>query len=198
MSKSLSQITQRNNMHFIIILFLVLTNCAKQEIIKPNDGIIEAPLEKVTGVTTERIRAIKKGQNLSIDDLYSIAVERTERIALKQEGVRQAEAVKDGVVAGLFPTLSFVSNKFTTYPAHHNPYDTYNPNYSGYRQVDPTIAALNPGYYSSGSSATVSPAVSGGNRLLLSIPIINGNPFANFKSAEALKLVRLHEARFES
>ncbi|EMO25005.1 hypothetical protein LEP1GSC170_5036 [Leptospira interrogans serovar Bataviae str. HAI135] len=56
----------------------------------------------MTGVTTEKIKSILPKQELTIDELYAFAVERTERIALKEEAIQQADAQKAAAFASFF------------------------------------------------------------------------------------------------
>lgn len=176
------QIVSKKKWILASILLLFQFGCTDDSAIRTNDGIIEPRLEEVTGVTTERIRKISPEQELTIEELYAYAVERTERIALKEEAIQQADSQKAAAFASFFPSLSLVYNKFYRMPgpnSHFNPYYT------------------DPSPYSSGSS--LPPTVGPGTRLLLTIPILNGiSQYTTYKSAGALTKVRMNEARFES
>ncbi|TGN01189.1 TolC family protein [Leptospira yasudae] len=168
------------------ILFSVLiAGCTDDSAIRTNDGVVEPRLEEVTGVTTEKIRNISPEQELSIDELYAYAVERTERIALKEEAIQQADSQKAAAFASFFPSLSLVYNKFYRIPgpnSHFNPY---------YTEPNP--------YTGGSSSSSLPPTVGPGTRLLLSIPILNGvSQYTTYKAAGALTNVRMNEARYES
>nr|WP_083244170.1 TolC family protein [Leptospira tipperaryensis] len=164
-------------------LFSVL-NCTDDSAIRTNDGIVEPRLEEVSGVTTEKIRTITPEQELSIEDLYAFAVERTERIALKEEAIQQADSQKAAAFASFFPSLSLVYNKFYRVPG---PNHQFNPYYT------------EPSPYTGNSSSSLPPTVGPGTRLLLSIPILNGvSQYTTYKAAGALTKVRMNEARYES
>ncbi|MCG6194830.1 TolC family protein [Leptospira sp. FAT2] len=168
------------------ILFSVLiAGCTDDSAIRTNDGVVEPRLEEVTGVTTGKIRNISPEQELNIDELYAYAVERTERIALKEEAIQQADSQKAAAFASFFPSLSLVYNKFYRIPgpnSHFNPY---------YTEPNP--------YTGGSSSSSLPPTVGPGTRLLLSIPILNGvSQYTTYKAAGALTNVRMNEARYES
>lgn len=163
---------------------LFLSGCTDDSTIRTNDGIVEPRLEEVTGVTTEKIKNISPEQELTVDELYSYAVERTERIALKEEAIQQADSQKMAAFASFFPSLSLVYNKFYRIPgpnSHFNPYYT------------------DPNPYTGSSSSSLPPTVGPGTRLLLTIPILNGvSQYTTYKAAGALTNVRMNEARYES
>ncbi|EMM72821.1 outer membrane efflux protein [Leptospira weilii str. 2006001855] len=159
--------------------------CIDDSKIRTGDGVVESGLEEVTGVTTEKIRNISPEQELSIDELYSYAVERTERIALKEEAIQQADSQKAAAFASFFPSLSLVYNKFYRIPG---PNSQFNPFYT---EPNPLTGGS--------STSSLPPTVGPGTRLLLSIPILNGvSQYTTYKAAGALANVRMNEAKFES
>ncbi|WP_416036996.1 TolC family protein [Leptospira kirschneri] len=168
---------------FFIFVFTI--GCTDDSGIRTGDGIVEPRLEEVTGVTTAKIKSILPEQELTIDELYAFAVERTERIALREEAIQQADAQKAAAFASFFPSLSLVYNKFYRIPgpnSHFNPF---------YTEPNPLTG--------SSSTSSLPPTVGPGTRLLLSIPILNGiNQYTTYKAAGALTNVRLNEARYES
>ncbi|WP_368856930.1 TolC family protein, partial [Leptospira interrogans] len=131
------------------------------------------------------MRNISPEQELNIDELYSYAVERTERIALKEEAIQQADSQKAAAFASFFPSLSLVYNKFYRIPgpnSHFNPF---------YTEPNPLTGGS--------STSSLPPTVGPGTRLLLSIPILNGvNQYTTYKAAGALANVRMNEAKYES
>lgn len=169
----------------VFALLFWAIGCTDDSAIRTNDGIVEPRLEEVTGVTTERIRKISPEQELSIEELYAYAVEKTERIALKEEAIQQADSQKAAAFASFFPSLSLVYNKFYRVPG---PNSHFNPFYT------------EPNPYTGGSSgSSLPPTVGPGTRLLLSIPILNGvSQYTTYKAAGALTNVRMNEARYES
>ncbi|UOG56984.1 TolC family protein [Leptospira noguchii] len=176
------------NVFFIFSFFLILlftSTCIDDSGIRTGDGIVEPRLEEVTGVTTEKIKSILPEQELTIDELYAFAVERTERIALKEEAIQQADAQKAAAFASFFPSLSLVYNKFYRIPgpnSHFNPF---------YTEPNPLTGGS--------STSSLPPTVGPGTRLLLSIPILNGvSQYTTYKAAGALTKVRMNEARYES
>ncbi|WP_082281447.1 TolC family protein [Leptospira kirschneri] len=168
---------------FFIFVFTI--GCTDDSGIRTGDGIVEPRLEEVTGVTTAKIKSILPEQELTIEELYAFAVERTERIALREEAIQQADAQKAAAFASFFPSLSLVYNKFYRIPgpnSHFNPF---------YTEPNPLTG--------SSSTSSLPPTVGPGTRLLLSIPILNGiNQYTTYKAAGALTNVRLNEARYES
>ncbi|PJZ58597.1 channel protein TolC [Leptospira barantonii] len=181
-SKKIKKIEYKGFIVLSAFSFLFLAGCTDDSVIRTNDGVVEPRLEEVTGVTTEKIKNISPEQELTVDELYSYAVERTERIALREEAIQQADSQKMAAFASFFPSLSLVYNKFYRIPgpnSHFNPYYT------------------DPSPYSSSSS--LPPTVGPGTRLLLSIPILNGvSQYTTYKAAGALTNVRMNEARYES
>ncbi|EMY76913.1 hypothetical protein LEP1GSC060_3324 [Leptospira weilii serovar Ranarum str. ICFT] len=172
------------NRAFLFLSFFV-SGCTDDSTIKTNDGFVEPRLEEVTGVTTEKIKSISPEQELTIDELYAYAVERTERIALKEEAIQQADSQKAAAFASFFPSLSLVYNKFYRIPgpnSHFNPY---------YTEPNPLTGGF--------STSSLPPTVGPGTRLLLTIPILNGvSQYTTYKAAGALTNVRMNEARYES
>ncbi|AXR67297.1 TolC family protein [Leptospira mayottensis] len=175
-------------MNFFFLSFAILVfgfGCIDDSKIRTGDGVVESSLEEVTGVTTEKIRNISPDQELSIDELYSYAVERTERIALKEEAIQQADSQKAAAFASFFPSLSLVYNKFYRIPgpnSHFNPF---------YTEPNPLTGGS--------STSSLPPTVGPGTRLLLSIPILNGvSQYTTYKAAGALANVRMNEAKYES
>ncbi|EQA53576.1 outer membrane efflux protein [Leptospira kmetyi serovar Malaysia str. Bejo-Iso9] len=183
-SKKIQKIEYKSFIIQFALPLLFLSGCTDDSTIRTNDGIVEPRLEEVTGVTTEKIKNISPEQELTVDELYSYAVERTERIALKEEAIQQADSQKMAAFASFFPSLSLVYNKFYRIPgpnSHFNPYYT------------------DPNPYTGSSSSSLPPTVGPGTRLLLTIPILNGvSQYTTYKAAGALTNVRMNEARYES
>ncbi|TGM10164.1 TolC family protein [Leptospira barantonii] len=183
-SKKIKKIEYKGFIVLSAFSFLFLAGCTDDSVIRTNDGVVEPRLEEVTGVTTEKIKNISPEQELTVDELYSYAVERTERIALREEAIQQADSQKMAAFASFFPSLSLVYNKFYRIPgpnSHFNPYYT------------------DPNPYTGGSSSSLPPTVGPGTRLLLTIPILNGvSQYTTYKAAGALTNVRMNEARYES
>ncbi|XMT36999.1 channel protein TolC [Leptospira interrogans] len=183
------KVLKLQNVFFTFISFFILvftSECTDDSGIRTGDGIVEPRLEEVTGITTEKIKSILPEQELTIDELYAFAVERTERIALKEEAIQQADAQKAAAFASFFPSLSLVYNKFYRIPgpnSHFNPF---------YTEPNPLTG-------SSSTTSSLPPTVGPGTRLLLSIPILNGvSQYTTYKASGALTNVRLNEARYES
>ncbi|TGK20721.1 TolC family protein [Leptospira fluminis] len=175
------------------IAFLALS-CSSTPEVKVNDGVVEETLKEVTGVTTQDVERVSSKEALTLDDLYVLAVERTERIALKNESTEQAGAQKDKAFAGFLPTLSYVFNKFYAVPGHRVD--------QSYQNLQ-TYNAINNGNYSSllpnGSSSALPPTVGAGSRLLLSIPLSAGiASYQDYRSAKNLIEQRRMEAKFEA
>nr|WP_246051839.1 TolC family protein [Leptospira idonii] len=182
--------------HFIVFLFsLIFQTCSSSPEVKLSDGVVEESLKKITGVTTKDLEKALGKEALSLDDLFVLAVERTERIALKEEATNQALAGKDRAFAGFLPTLSYVYNKFYSIPGHTNEpslidnYKTYQAVESGnYLSLVPTT-----------TTSSLPPTVGAGSRLLLSFPITGGlTAYQDYKAYRSLADQRRMEAKFEA
>lgn len=182
-----------------IILFSVLIlfaySCASTPEVKVADGVVEDSLKTITGVTTQDVEKAISKQAFGLDDLYVLAVERTERIALKNESTEQAMAQKDKAFAGFMPTLSYVFNKFYSVPGHTQQPSLVD-NYKTYRAIQNGDAlSLIP----SSSSSSLPPTVGAGSRLLLSIPISAGlSSYQDYRAAKSLSEQRRLEAKHEA
>ncbi|BDA77367.1 channel protein TolC [Leptospira kobayashii] len=182
---------------FSILIFSLfsLGSCSSRPEVKLNDGVVEDSLKKITGVTTKDLEAALEKDSLSLDDLFVLAVERTERIALKDEATNQAMAGKDKAFAGFLPTLSYVYNKFYSIPGHTTEPSLVE-NYRTYQSVQ------NGDYLSLVPSSTTSslpPTVGAGSRLLLSFPLTGGlTAYQDYKANKSLTDQRRMEAKFEA
>ncbi|EPG72897.1 outer membrane efflux protein [Leptospira fainei serovar Hurstbridge str. BUT 6] len=173
--------------------------------VKLKDGIVEDNLKQVTGVTTQDVERASSRYAVSLEDLYILAVERTERIALRNETVEQAEAQKWAQFAGFLPTLSYVYNKFyTTPPVHPTPTASLAQQISADNQLQANLDKYGPGALlipssSGGSTTTISPTATAGSRILLSVPINTMvTSFLSFKSAKFTTEQRRLEAKHEA
>ncbi|WP_411823955.1 TolC family protein [Leptospira sp. 'Mane'] len=183
--------------YFLIscLTIFVFGTCSSSPEVKLNDGVVEDSLKKITGVTTKDLEAALEKDSLSLDDLFVLAVERTERIAIKDEATNQAMAGKDKAFAGFLPTLSYVYNKFYSIPGHTTEPSLVD-NYKTYRSVQ------NGDYLSLVPSSTTSslpPTVGAGSRLLLSFPLTGGlTAYQDYKAYKSLTDQRRMEAKFEA
>ncbi|PJZ68772.1 channel protein TolC [Leptospira perolatii] len=180
-----------------ILLFAIsLCRCSSAPEIRLNDGIVEESMKDITGITTDDVSRVSHKEELSLDDLYILAVERTERLAIKNEAMEQASAQKSKAIAGFLPTLSYVYNKFYSVPGH-TPQPTLTENirkYNAYQSGDAT--AFLP---SSSSYSALPPTVGAGSRLLLSIPLTNGiSAYNDYRAAKMLIEERKLEAKHEA
>ncbi|PJZ64848.1 channel protein TolC [Leptospira wolffii] len=188
-----------HNLHAKTIIFFsslsLLFSCASTPDVKVADGVVEESLKKITGVTTEDVEKATSKSSFTLDDLYILAVERTERIALKNESTEQALAQKDKAFAGFMPTLSYVFNKFYSVPGHTQQPSIVD-NYKTYQAIQRGDAlSLLP----SSSSSSLPPTVGAGSRLLLTIPISAGlSSYQDYRAAKNLAEQRRLEAKHEA
>ncbi len=181
---------------FLFVPIFLNYSCSSTPDVKVADGVVEESLKTITGVTTQDVEKANTKQSLSLDDLYILAVERTERIALKNEATEQAMAQKDKAFAGFMPTLSYVFNKFYSIPGHTQQ-PTLLQNYKTYQAIQSgDLTSLLP---SSSSSSNLPPTVGAGSRLLLSIPISAGfSAYQDYRAAKSLAEQRRLEAKYEA
>ncbi|EID99733.1 TolC family protein [Leptospira licerasiae] len=175
---------------------LLILECASSPEVKVADGVVEESLKNITGITTQDVEKTVAKETFGLDDLYILAVERTERIALKNEATEQALAQKDKAFAGFMPTLSYVFNKFYSVPGHTQQPSIID-NYKTYKAIqsgDPL--SLLP---SSSSGSNLPPTVGAGSRLLLSIPISAGlSSYQDYRASKSLAEQRRLEAKHEA
>ncbi len=159
---------------FCLAVFLGCTS----EAVKVGDGVVEKPLADVSGVKSEDIRAAESKlltsgspdpQGLTLNDLYALSVDRTERLAIKQEKVIQAEADRNRALGSWIPSLSFRETRAGTLPDHREKdrEDTR------IRTLE-SIALNNPYPILSQPSTTLAPGYATGRRLVVHIPIFTG------------------------
>ncbi|PJZ46334.1 TolC family protein [Leptospira brenneri] len=170
--------------------------CSSRQDIKVGDGVVEDSLKKITGVTTKDLERTLSKNSMGLNDLFVLAVEKTERIALKDEATNLAKYGKNKAMAGFLPTLSYVYNKFYSIPGHTadpTPLD----NYKTYQAIQTeNYASLLP---SRTTSSTLPPTVGAGSRLLLSFPLSNGLlAYQDYKAYTSLAEQRRMEAKFEA
>ncbi|MDF3821909.1 TolC family protein [Leptospira sp. 96542] len=189
-----------HNILFRLVLFLVgsffLLSCSSRQDVKLGDGVVEDSLRQITGVTTKSLESTLSKTSLGLDDLFVLAVEKTERIALKNEATNQANYGKNRAIAGFLPTLSYVYNKFYSVPGH-TPDPSPLDNYKTYQALQTgNYAALLP---SQTTSSNLPPTVGAGSRLLLSFPLSNGlTSYQDYKAYKSLAEQRRMEAKFEA
>ncbi|TGK02697.1 TolC family protein [Leptospira langatensis] len=180
---------------FTLFTFLSLSYCSSTPEVKVADGVVEDSLKTITGVTTQDVEKVTSKESYDLDDLYVLAVERTERIALKNEATEQALAQKDKAFAGFLPTLSYVFNKFYAVPGHTTQ-PTLLQNYKTYQAIqNGDLTSLIP----SSSSSSLPPTVGAGSRLLLSVPITAAfSSYQDYKAGKNLAEQRRLEAKHEA
>ncbi|MCB1193056.1 MAG: TolC family protein [Leptospiraceae bacterium] len=185
------------NFFFFIVIWVL--SCNQAENIKIADGKVEGSLSKHTGVTTKMVKLARAKTSLGLNDLYILAVEQTERIAIKEEALTQAKAQKHIAIASWIPSLSFRHNRNYTIP-NHDAHDRE------VRNRDNLVnAILNPtpqAGTTTTTSSTISqlnPSALPGDMLQLTVPVMTGlNEYSAFKNAKELINVRRYEAEFEA
>ncbi|MCB1142338.1 MAG: TolC family protein [Leptospiraceae bacterium] len=178
------------------LTYLIVLSC-KSETIKINDGKIEKSITRHTGVTNQMLAEAKQKKKLNLGDLFVLAVEQTERIAIRQEALVQAEARKSAAWGGFFPSLSYRHLENFTIPDHRKHDREIN------RRNEIANALLGVPTDSTSTTGTtrtqISPAFLPGDVLVLNVPIMTGlNEYSAFKTANEMVEVRKYEAQFEA
>jgi len=88
---------------------LLLCGCAGP--VKVGDGRLEPSLLGPTGLSEDSARLASDKTLLTLEDAYALAVERTERLALKAEDQEQASALTLQAVGKVLPHLSLLGSK---------------------------------------------------------------------------------------
>ena len=188
------------------MLFL-LFQCRTSEPLKREDNTIEPDLEKVTGVTqavfdasrakldsladTTSAQPEKVANGLTLNDIYNLAVEKTERMAIGQEKIIQAQAKKNQAYGSWVPSLSYRYSRFQSIPDHSRIDKKHRE-----QQKIAAIALNNPSLWpeetSSGSSLPANLAP--GSRLVVHVPILTGlNEYTAIQSGQG----KIDMARFD-
>jgi outer membrane protein TolC len=177
------------------MISLLSLQCSSAPEIKIADNIVEDSLKRIAGVTSKDVERALSKQNFSLDDLYVIAIERTERVALKTEMATQSKAAQNRAIAGFLPTLSYVYNKFYQIPGKTDD-PTAVENYRTYQAIERGDALY---FAPSTSTSSLPPTVGQGSRLLLSFPLTGGfGAYQDYKQYQYLEEQRQLEAKFEA
>ena len=189
----------------IALIFPLIAGClysCTSEAIKVGDGEIEKPLQDVAGVRREDLASAQSkldaqgpgSPGLTLPDLYALAVDRTERLAIKQEKVIQAESDRNRAVGSWIPSLSFRETRLGTLPDHKD-----EDRERRQRNQLAAIALNNPALATTTTSSSLPPNLSTGRRLVLHVPIFTGlKEYAGIEGSRALidqrKYELLHDA----
>ncbi|MDZ4728191.1 MAG: hypothetical protein SH817_18710 [Leptospira sp.] len=177
---------------FSCIFLISHIACSSSPEIKVAEGVVEENLKKIAGVTSRDISRVLKKEKFNLDDLYILAIERTERIALKSEMISQTKAGKNRAMAGFLPTLSYVYNKFYSIPRKGDDPTTVE-NYRTLQAIDKGDALY---FAPDNSTSTLPPTVEAASRLLLSFPITAGfSSYQDYKQFSLLEEQRQLEAK---
>jgi outer membrane protein len=160
----------------IALIFPLIAGClysCTSEAIKVGDGEIEKPLQDVAGVRREDLASAQSkldaqgpgSPGLTLPDLYALAVDRTERLAIKQEKVIQAESDRNRAVGSWIPSLSFRETRLGTLPDHKD-----EDRERRQRNQLAAIALNNPALATTTTSSSLPPNLSTGRRLVLHVP----------------------------
>ena len=89
---------------------LLLAGCSGTRV-RVGDGVVEAPLQEVTGVDTAAVARAKDKPAVGLWDAYAFAVERTERLAVEYEDVEQSRAHAEEAIGSYLPQVSLKGSK---------------------------------------------------------------------------------------
>lgn len=169
---------------FVFFSLLSISSCTSPSI-QINDSKWEEPLREISGLDQERFDIAKSRDRYNLIDLYALALESSERLAIRYEKVRQAEARKTIAFSAFLPSITY-----------RNQRTEFLPDTSEARQKE---EQRNFAYNSLGLPAEYYPLVSGGStgslnlpptfrsgqRLVLRIPIFSG--ISNFTAYNSVK-----------
>lgn len=177
--------------NYLSIIFFFI-HCISPSI-SLNDSKWEEPLRDVSGLDQERYNLAKSKNKLNLIDLFALALESSERLAIRYEKVRQAEAKKKGAYSSFLPSITYRNQRteFLPDPAEARQKEQE-------RNIAYNASGLPQEYYplvSSGSSGSVNlpPTFRSGQRLVLRIPVISGisNITALSSAKEEIQLRKL-------
>ncbi len=96
----------------LLALFLLscFSGCASAPVVM-GDGKIEGSLEDITGVTTSDVEKASQQKEMGFWDVYTLAVERTERLGTKAEDIEQAQGQEQQAIASVLPQISLKAEK---------------------------------------------------------------------------------------
>lgn len=94
----------------LFLLPLILVGCAGAPIVM-NSGKIEKPIEEVTGLTTSDLEKASQKSELNLWDVYALAVDRTETMAVGAENVEQAHAQSRQAIGAWLPQISIADKQ---------------------------------------------------------------------------------------
>lgn len=172
------------------------------EFVKVADGIVEAPIEEAAGVRSDQVseasRKLSSPESppLTLDDLYALSVDRTERLAIRQETVIQAEAKKNQAIGAWIPSLSYRETRNATVPDHSD-----KDREARQRSQVAALALGNPALWpsASASGSSLPPNLGPGRKLVLHIPIFTGlNEVAGISGSSALIVQRRLELNHDA
>lgn len=193
-------------LHIMIIIFILFfLDFCRTESVRNEIPALHTEKKKSEMQKSEpgKKEVLSERKELSLEEIFQIALKNSERMNLKKEMIEEADARKDMAFADLFPSLSYRYQKFFNVPDHtqhdseirnrNNAYNAYtgayatpyNPFYT-YSQSDGT------------SSTAVSPAFRPGSRLVLHIPLFSGGTDWNrYKNTDLEVKMRRLEYRNE-
>lgn len=195
-------VSQKNK---FILLVGLLWACTSEPV-KVGSNEVEKPLQDATGVTTADVTSAQNNSpdisnptgpstteskpSLTLDEIYALAVTRTERMAIRQESVIQAEAQKNQAVGSWIPSLSFRDTQSTYFPNNHAKIAREQ---QQQRQLQAILTGQSLLAASTTSSSTLTTGVPS-RALVLHVPIFTGlNEYAGVKAAEPLIQQRRRE-----
>ena len=83
--------------------FLFLSGCAHYHVEVGNNDEVDNPIPAYTGVQTEQAQQAAQKSVLNLQDVYALAVERTETMAITVENLEQAEAQQQQAFGAWLP-----------------------------------------------------------------------------------------------
>lgn len=88
-----------------LLIALLIGGCASSRV-QVADEKIEPSLQEASGVTTRQVLSAKNSEALTLWEVYALAVDRTERLPQRAEGLEQSYARRQQDTGSILPRLS--------------------------------------------------------------------------------------------
>ena len=192
-----------------LCIFFVFTNCAHQVQLTETNLQQEQPVTTQENTSNSNTKKLPIKERYNLEELYLYAVANTERLSIRKEIIKQAEAKKDSFFANFFPSLSFRYQQLITIPNHaghdretrnrNNLIYAYSNSVYGTNINTPFNVSNSTLPGSSSSTTNTSPLVRPGSRLVLHIPIMTGfNEWSAYKSSKFEVILRNLELQHDA
>jgi len=94
---------------FILSLLFLLTGCLTTRF-QVADGKVESSLQEASGITSAMVSRVQGLESLTLWDVYTLSVERTERLPQRAENLEQSFARRQQATGAVLPRVSLKGN----------------------------------------------------------------------------------------